>query len=230
MTMVDGLRRIGATTLAAIALGACGGGAADGDSNEDGADGADGAGAGASVGSSATGFLVVVGAGPVRLCAALAESFPPQCGGDSTTVVGLDLGEIVDVESEADVRWTAAPITLAGLLDGERLTVPVEPAGPSIVGRAVAGPVCPAETDPSDPNCAARSVRDAPIVVRAGDGSVVLSVVTDATGRFAVAVPAGDYTVEPGAVDGLLGQAPPVAVTVADAPVAVELLYDTGIR
>ena len=40
-----------------------------------------------------------------RLCSALAESFPPQCGGDSMPVVGLDSATL-DLQSEGNARWT----------------------------------------------------------------------------------------------------------------------------
>ena len=58
-----------------------------------------------------SGFLVDTG-GAVRLCDALAESYPPQCGGDSVLVEG----ELPAVEwSEAQgVRWTDAQVTLRG--------------------------------------------------------------------------------------------------------------------
>jgi hypothetical protein len=36
------------------------------------------------------GVLFTDGAGPWRLCAALAESFPPQCGGPAADLVGYD--------------------------------------------------------------------------------------------------------------------------------------------
>jgi hypothetical protein len=60
------------------------------------------------------GFLVDTG-DDVRLCDALAESFPPQCGGESFRVEG----ELPDVRwSEAQgVRWTDEQIVLRGEID-----------------------------------------------------------------------------------------------------------------
>jgi hypothetical protein len=55
-------------------------------------------------------------------------------------------------------------------------------------------------------------------------------VVTDADGRYAVALPAGPYVVEPQPADGILRMAEPVSVTVGDGFVDVDLAYDTGIR
>jgi hypothetical protein len=100
-----------------------------------------------------------------------------------------------------------------------------------IVGVALAGPVCPVETVPPDPNCAPRPVVGATIVIHDLAGSEVAQTVTEADGSFFVAVPAGEYTVEPRAVDGLIGTAAAVQVTVKDGIAAqVQLEYDTGIR
>ena len=68
------------------------------------------------------GFLVVQGDG-ARLCEALAESFPPQCGGDSLAVEGLDLDAFEGLSSEQDTRWSEAPIQLLGEVEGSVLTV-----------------------------------------------------------------------------------------------------------
>jgi hypothetical protein len=52
-----------------------------------------------------TGALFVDADGTVRLCDAIAESFPPQCGGERVVVQGLDLATMPDLQSEGDVRW-----------------------------------------------------------------------------------------------------------------------------
>lgn len=65
-----------------------------------------------------TGLLFDDGSG-VRLCGVLAESFPPQCVGESVVLSNVDL---IDTEytQEAGVRWTDRPVTLFGeLMDGE---------------------------------------------------------------------------------------------------------------
>ncbi len=66
------------------------------------------------------GFLVDAG-GAVRLCNALAESYPPQCGGESFLVDG----PLPNVEwSEAEgVRWTDRPVTVRGMVDDGVLRV-----------------------------------------------------------------------------------------------------------
>jgi len=63
-----------------------------------------------------TGALFVDADATVRLCDAIAESFPPQCGGDRIVVEGLDLDSIDDIHEENDVRW-AESITLFGSVE-----------------------------------------------------------------------------------------------------------------
>jgi hypothetical protein len=69
-----------------------------------------------------TGSLLANG-DDVRLCAALAESFPPQCGGGSIAVVGLDLDSLDGLTTEGDVTWSDLPITVEGVLADGTLTV-----------------------------------------------------------------------------------------------------------
>jgi hypothetical protein len=98
-------------------------------------------------------------------------------------------------------------------------------------GLAVAGPVCPVETVPPDPECAPRPVAGAVVVVRDSGGSERARSTTGADGRFFVEVPAGDYVIEPQAVDGLMGAAAALDVTIVDGLAAeVQIEYDTGIR
>jgi hypothetical protein len=61
--------------------------------------------------------------GEVRLCSALAESFPPQCGGASLVVEGLKLEEVDGLITEGDVAWTDRPIKLLGVVGDGTLTV-----------------------------------------------------------------------------------------------------------
>ena len=68
------------------------------------------------------GALVLVGDQPPRLCSALAESFPPQCGGASLIVEGLDLTLVENLQTEGDVRW-AEQVDLLGTVEGGVLTV-----------------------------------------------------------------------------------------------------------
>ena len=51
------------------------------------------------------GALFVDPEGGVLLCDAIAESFPPQCGGVRLEVRGLDLASLPDLQEENGVRW-----------------------------------------------------------------------------------------------------------------------------
>lgn len=102
----------------------------------------------------------------------------------------------------------------------------------SIVVVAMAGPICPVESDPPDPSCAPRPVGGAPIVVTPADGSeVVAQGETDAEGRLTLTLPPGDYLVSAGAVEGLTAAPDPVVVSVlANLTTELPVAYDTGIR
>lgn len=65
------------------------------------------------------GYLVAPEGGPVRLCSALLESYPPQCGEPSLVVEGLDLATVESLAqtSEPDlaqVTWSDAEISILG--------------------------------------------------------------------------------------------------------------------
>jgi len=63
-----------------------------------------------------TGALFVDPDGTVRLCDAIAESFPPQCGGDRIEVQGLDLSTVPDLQDANGVQW-ADSATLSGSVE-----------------------------------------------------------------------------------------------------------------
>ena len=90
-------------------------------------DGDGGAGQGISVadalGHQATDDLVLVSGalfvdadGTVRLCDAIAESFPPQCGGERIEVQGADLATLEGLQQEGEVQW-AESVTLFGSVE-----------------------------------------------------------------------------------------------------------------
>jgi hypothetical protein len=65
------------------------------------------------------GYLFVAQDGTVTLADAILESFPPQPGGASIMVEGLDLSSF-DLSSEAGLRWTDDPVVVVGVVqDGE---------------------------------------------------------------------------------------------------------------
>ncbi len=117
------------------------------------------------------------------------------------------------------------------------LLIACDPADPAeegaIIVVAMAGPTCAVETDPPDPECAPRPVSGAPIVVTHVErgGAAVAQGETDADGRLTLALPAGDYVVTAGAVEGLMSAPEPAVVSVlAGLTTEVSLGYDTGIR
>ncbi|NOY56809.1 MAG: hypothetical protein GXP34_12620 [Actinobacteria bacterium] len=76
----------------------------------------------ASGNQSVVGLLVADG-DVVRLCEVLLESFPPQCGGASIEVRGLDLATVNGLQSERGVSWTDRQIALTGVLESGVLDV-----------------------------------------------------------------------------------------------------------
>ena len=77
--------------------------------------------------------FVVATAEQTVLCSALAESYPPQAGGASLTVEGLDLGTLVGLsttagqEGMAEVTWSDYWVTLTGVIKDGVLTVQATP-------------------------------------------------------------------------------------------------------
>ena len=63
-----------------------------------------------------TGALFVSPDGTVLLCDAIAESFPPQCGGERMRVEGLDLAAVPGLQTEGEVSW-AENVTLLGSVE-----------------------------------------------------------------------------------------------------------------
>jgi hypothetical protein len=62
------------------------------------------------------GSLFIDADGTVVLCEAIAESFPPQCGGERIEVSGLDPGSVADLQEADGVQW-ADSITLFGSVE-----------------------------------------------------------------------------------------------------------------
>ena len=96
---------------------------------------------------------------------------------------------------------------------------------------AVAGPTCPVETVPPDPDCAPRPVPGVSVAIfdDAGEGKATL--VLDAAGEGFVGLAPGVYIVNGQGATGLMNGPEAQRVEVEDGRVTeVELLYDTGIR
>ena len=68
-----------------------------------------------------SGFLIADRDGNTRLCSALLESFPPQCGGDRIDLLGLDASSVPNTSTPQGsseirtARWTNSPITVTGI-------------------------------------------------------------------------------------------------------------------
>ena len=59
----------------------------------------------------------------VRLCSELLESSPPQCGGPSLLVQGLDLTSVEGLQTAGGVSWTDGRVSLLGTVANGVLTV-----------------------------------------------------------------------------------------------------------
>jgi len=104
-----------------------------------------------------------------------------------------------------------------------------EPAVVSV--RVIAGPVCPVERNPPDPQCAPRPVGNSEIVLHDPSGAEVDRGTTDSAGMVAFQVPAGAYYAQPAADQGFIGSADGAALSVAAGQtMSVVILLDTGIR
>lgn len=60
-----------------------------------------------------SGYYLVDGTG-ARLCEALAESFPPQCGGASIALDETGTAVEASTTTEGDVTWSDAPVPVEG--------------------------------------------------------------------------------------------------------------------
>src|SRR5262245_22475344 len=107
-----------------------------------------------------------------------------------------------------DVRQAMTRILVVTVILG--LLVACDPAEPQQMGSllviATAGPVCPVQSEPPNPSCAPRPVAGASVVVTQtnDEGTVVAQGETGADGRLTLDVPAGDYVVTAGEVEGLI--------------------------
>ena len=128
--------------------------------------------------------------------------------------------------------WLAATILVAVACNPSSPTQgPTGTAPTGIRGSVTAGPTCPVQANPPEPDCAPRLVAGATIVIRDGVGAQTAAAVSGADGSFSVAIAAGDYVIDPLPVPGLLGtaQRQPVEVT-RGSMTTVRVDYDTGIR
>jgi len=72
--------------------------------------------------------LLHVDQGIARLCAAILESYPPQCGEPSVELIGLDLAAVKGTTTADGVTWTeGAVLNLERAADGRFVVVDVNP-------------------------------------------------------------------------------------------------------
>ena len=117
---------------------------------------------------------------------------------------------------------------LVSACDGRSASPPIGTF--AVEGFVHAGPTCPVMRQPPDPACADRGVAGAALHVLDAGGDIIVTVATDDDGRFTTSLAAGSFTLVPQPVDGLLGTGQPVAFTVGNGPIVLEVVYDTGIR
>jgi hypothetical protein len=67
-----------------------------------------------------SGYVFVAADGSARICDAILESYPPQCGGDSIALTG-DLS-VFELTTDQDVTWSDAPLRIEGTFDGTTFT------------------------------------------------------------------------------------------------------------
>ena len=124
------------------------------------------------------------------------------------------------------VLWTTA---LVALISATACADARDP-GFEVFGLALAGPVCPVETNPPDPACAPRPVVGA-IVLAVSDSGELFESTTDGDGRFSIALPSGLYEIIAQPVEGLMGSPTPIEIEVRTEAIDLGVLeYDTGIR
>jgi hypothetical protein len=84
---------------------------------------------------------------------------------------------------------------------------------------------------PGDPNCAPRPVAGATLEVRNATADVIATATTDGSGWYRIALPPGNYTLEPGPAEDFMSGPSPQPFTVHDGrETRLDLAYDTGIR
>jgi hypothetical protein len=94
-----------------------------------------------------------------------------------------------------------------------------------------AGPVCPVETNPPNPNCSPRPVADATVVVQDPTGGTITELTSDSSGMAETTLPPGTYVVEAMPNQGVMGTPEATAISLTGAgPVSLQFQYDTGIR
>jgi len=121
----------------------------------------------------------------VVLASALLESYPPQAGGATLAVEGLDLGGVVGLSSTrnqpdlAQVSWTDYPIVLEGVMEDGALQVAEAPAYVEATAGQVRVRFCP----PVEPPAFGDTVWWVFDVTNVGSGPLELTFASGQTGE-----------------------------------------------
>lgn len=101
-----------------------------------------------------------------------------------------------------------------------------------IRGIVLAGPVCPVERNPPDPNCADRPIETNVSAYKVSDITRAVAITASKKdGTFEMKLPAGEYVVMSGPYGVPLPRCSDVSVSVKEnAYTSVQVLCDTGIR
>jgi GNAT superfamily N-acetyltransferase len=155
-----------------------------------------------------------------------------QTGGRARVPIGNQPGDRIVKRCMQRVRWGVAVLALALVAcGGTRDTGEDAAATARLEITALAGPVCPVETDPPSPECAPQPVESATIIVTDADGDEVARGTTGSDGVVGFDVAPGELTVVPQPVEGLLGTASTISARLtAGQTLRVTVDYDTGIR
>ena len=58
-----------------------------------------------------------------RICDALAESYPPQCAGESIEITNPDATDAIPLIEEGNVQWSPERVTVIGTVTSEGITI-----------------------------------------------------------------------------------------------------------
>lgn len=101
----------------------------------------------------------------------------------------------------------------------------------TLSGQIVAGPTCPVER--ADDPCPDKPVPNRALVIRAKVNGATTNLVSDAQGRFSLALPTGAYIVSVAAGPGMIGMRQVTSgdvVVIGGQTVTLKIVLDTGIR
>jgi hypothetical protein len=131
---------------------------------------------------------------------------------------------------QRDTTTTTRATTTTTTVDQTTTTTAGDRVTTRVLGRVLAGPTCPVERFPPDPDCEDQPVPGAILVVTDPQGHEKAVVESNEEGRFQLRLVPGEYVLVPQRYDGLLGTAPPQEFVVGAETVELLVRYDTGIR